>query len=136
MTICTALMTRLAIRGWRQYSLIACLLTAGELACAGEGSLMGPKPYNFPARNAQSAAILYESKRTEPSRSSATGASAIYSNTTISATNWQQIEMTLGDDSDASLITDSTQSSTNGNASSNSEFFNVLEESSDATSRQ
>ncbi|WP_089730702.1 hypothetical protein [Modicisalibacter muralis] len=91
-------------------------------------SLMGPYPYDFPARSGQAALILYESNKTA-SASGSGGDTTLYSSTTISATNWQQIEMTLGDGSEASMVTDSSQSSEGGTTTSNSEFFNnTLEE--------
>lgn len=94
---------------------------------AGDGSLIGPQPYNFPARSAQAAAILYESKQ-NASSSGSSGSATIYSNTTISATNWQQIEMTLGDNAQGSLSTDSSQTSNGGTATSQSDFLSSQEE--------
>lgn len=91
------------------------------------GGLIGPQPYNFPARSGQAALILYESKQASSGNGSGGGAT-IYNNTTISATNWQQIEMTLGDGSEASMVTDSSQNADSSEASSSSEFFNTLEE--------
>ncbi|WP_227370837.1 hypothetical protein [Halomonas sp. M20] len=95
-------------------------------AAAAHGqSLIGPQPYDFPARSGQAALILYEGKKTA-SHSGSGGETTVYSNTTISATNWQQVEMTLGDDAEATMVTDSSQTSDGGTANADSEFFNTL----------
>ncbi|MEA3250361.1 MAG: hypothetical protein U9Q35_02085 [Pseudomonadota bacterium] len=106
---------------------IGAWMTVFPIAQAGDGSLIGPQPYNFPARSAQAAAILYESKQ-NASSSGSSGSATIYSNTTISATNWQQIEMTLGDNAQGSLSTDSSQTSNGGTATSQSDFLSSQEE--------
>lgn len=109
-------------------------LALPAVANAGEGSLMGPQPYNFPSRSAQAAAILYENKKNaNESSSSSSGTTSIgtvynNSNTSISATNWQQIEMTLGDNTQGSMTTDSSQTSDGGTATSQSDFLNSQEE--------
>ncbi|CEP36365.1 MULTISPECIES: hypothetical protein [unclassified Halomonas] len=99
------------------------MLLMPTLAMASDGSLIGPKPYTFPARSAQSALILYENKRSG-NLGQGVGATTIYSNTSISANNWQQIEMTLGDNAEAALDVESSQSSEGSQSTTNSDFLN------------
>ncbi|CAM3830356.1 hypothetical protein VRRI112168_02105 [Vreelandella rituensis] len=116
--------------GLMVYSILFAMMAVPTLAMASDGSLIGPKPYTFPARSAQSALILYESKRND-SLGQGVGSTRVYSNTNISANNWQQIEMTLGNDAEAALNVDSSQSSEGSQSSTRSEFFNSREEMQD-----
>ncbi|RUR33321.1 hypothetical protein ELY33_02885 [Vreelandella andesensis] len=109
--------------GLMVYGVLFAMMTLPSLAMASEGSLIGPKPYNFPARSAQSALILYESKQSG-SLGQAAGSTRIYSNTSISANNWQQIEMTLGDNAEAALDVNSSQSAEGSQSTTSSEFLN------------
>tara|TARA_R110002020_G_scaffold2409_8_gene11143 strand:- start:234 stop:632 length:399 start_codon:yes stop_codon:yes gene_type:complete len=109
------------------YSIAFVMMALPTFATASDGSLIGPKPYTFPARSAQSALILYENKRSG-SLGQGVGATTVYSNTSISANNWQQIEMTLGDNAEAALDVNSSQSSEGSQSTTNSDFLNSREE--------
>lgn len=105
------------------YSISFAIMTLPTFVMASDGSLIGPKPYTFPARSAQSALILYENKRSG-NLGQGVGATTVYSNTSISANNWQQIEMTLGDNAEAALDVESSQSSEGSQSTTNSDFLN------------
>ncbi|QSV17655.1 hypothetical protein [Photobacterium ganghwense] len=100
----------------------------------------GPHPYSFPARNAQSSLVLYENKKKQESAKSqlssilgGSGTGIFINNTTISAGNWQQIEMTLSEGSEGMIMSESHQDS-NGNAQSNSQINNDSESTKNSQS--
>lgn len=105
---------------------IAALITAGllnsslQVEARERDPLMGPYPYDFPARaSVQGSLILQETKRRNggggsgagPSGNGDINAGAIINNnsTSIAVGNWQQIEMTLGDGAEGLIMTENHQ---------------------------
>ena len=76
-------------------------------------SLMGPFPYDFPARSSESALILYESKKAGSLGEGSDTNIGEYTLNTGSSTaigNWQQIQQTLSDGSTGTIDGNADQS--------------------------
>lgn len=97
------------------------LTTSLQVEARERDPLVGPYPYDFPARaSIQGSLILQEAKRRNSasgsgSRASGSGdinAGSIINNnsTSIAVGNWQQIEMILGDGSEGLIMTENHQS--------------------------
>lgn len=115
------------VRHIRRVAWLACCTLAAGLVVSNtvdardRDPLVGPYPYDFPARaSLQGSLILQEAKRRNGggSGSGNSGASAgginagaiINNNSTaISVGNWQQIEMTLGDGAEGLIMTENHQ---------------------------
>ncbi|MDR5901109.1 hypothetical protein [Halomonas icarae] len=108
--------------GWWVSAVITAgwLTTSLQVEARERDSLVGPYPYDFPARaSVQGSLILQEAKRRNGSsgsgaRTSGSGdinAGAIINNnsTSIAVGNWQQIEMMLGDGAEGLIMTESHQ---------------------------
>ena len=145
----------LAGLGWWMVILVTggLLNTSLQAEARERDSLMGPYPYDFPARaSVQGSLLLQEAKRRNSSGGSGSGASgrgdinaetitntthagAIINNnsTSIAVGNWQQIEMLLGDGSEGLIMTENHQSN-EAEANSLSEIgatLNMEEEKTD-----
>ncbi|ABE58421.1 hypothetical protein [Chromohalobacter israelensis] len=105
---------------WMAAALVAALLSAGGPAEAGDRDpLVGPYPYDFPARASIQGSLLLQEARRRNSGSGDSGsddrgsinAGAIVNNnsTSIAVGNWQQIEMTLGDGAEGLIMTENHQ---------------------------
>ncbi|WP_442487404.1 hypothetical protein [Halomonas litopenaei] len=97
----------------------ALLSAIGPAEARDRDPLVGPYPYDFPARaSIQGSLILQEARRrNNGSGGSGSGGSgsinagAIVNNnsTSIAVGNWQQIEMTLGDGAEGLIMTENHQ---------------------------
>ncbi len=105
---------------WMAAALGTALLSAiGPAEARDRDPLVGPYPYDFPARaSIQGSLILQEARRRNngSGRSGSGGsgsinAGAIVNNnsTSIAVGNWQQIEMTLGDGAEGLIMTENHQ---------------------------
>ncbi|WP_176502924.1 hypothetical protein [Cobetia sp. 5-11-6-3] len=92
---------------------------------ASANSLMGPFPYDFPARSAETALILYESKKAgslgEGSETNI-GAYTLNTGSSTSIGNWQQIEQTLSDGSTGTIDSTADQSADGSSQTSSTDF--------------
>lgn len=115
---------------------VGMLCTSLQVQARERDALTGPYPYDFPARaSVQGSLILQESKRRNGIGGAKAGsggsgdinAGAIINNnsTSIAVGNWQQIEMTLGDDAEGLIMTESHQTN-EAEASSLSEIGATL----------
>ncbi|WP_158772523.1 hypothetical protein [Cobetia sp. L2A1] len=97
---------------------------------ASANSLMGPYPYDFPARSAETALILYESKKAG-SLGEGTSSSTdiddytVYTGSSTSIGNWQQIQQTLSDGSTGTIDGTADQSADASSQSATTDFTNT-----------
>jgi thiamine phosphate synthase YjbQ (UPF0047 family) len=88
----------------------------GSAFAAGREPLRGPHPWDFPDRNRETSfALQYAHDNRQRGKSGVNagyGSTVVINNTTMAVGNWQQIEMTLGDNAEGLIMTENHQDNT------------------------